>query len=233
MSDSFNLQPDEQALDLVNELQFGAPEDAANKLSGVVQHEINKANYAHAINMERARTAEVIRRTEASNPDLAKDERAKKVLEHDLHALQRKDLAKVLDLASWEEQNGRQATAQEIADWHLPQRIVRRWLEGTRPTPEAVIEYLRALADALDQTAQAITMSRGGPAVLLLYRRDRDVPAWTGLRTAGCHLALVRRVFERRPDIQLIAFDRVPYRWWLRDRTDSEEMRDAWAASRV
>jgi hypothetical protein len=27
------------------------------------------------------------------------------------------------------------------------------------------------------------------PAVLLLYRRDRDVPPWTGLRTAGCHLA--------------------------------------------
>jgi hypothetical protein len=50
---------------------------------------------------------------------------------------------------------------------------------------------------------------KGVPAVLLLYRRDRDVPPWTGLRTAGCHLAPVRRVFERRPDIQLITFDRL------------------------
>jgi hypothetical protein len=112
-------------------------------------------------------------------------------------------------------------------------RTVRRWLEGTRPTPEVAIERLNAWAYALDQTAQAITMRTLVPAALLVYRRDRDVPPWTGLRTAGCHLAVIRRVFERRPDIQLIAFDRVAYRWWLRDRTDSEDMRAAWAASRV
>jgi hypothetical protein len=73
----------------------------------------------------------------------------------------------------------------------------------------------------------------GGSAVQLLYRRDRDVPPWTGLRTAGCHLAVVRRVFERRPDIQLITFDRATYRYWRGARADSEEMRAAWAASRV
>jgi transcriptional regulator with XRE-family HTH domain len=116
---------------------------------------------------------------------------------------------------------------------HVDARTVRRWLEGTRPTPKVAIEHLRGFANALDQAAQAITTSTGAPALLLLYRRDRDVPPWTGLRTAGCHLALVRRVSERRPDIQLIAFDRVAYRWWLRDRTDSEDMRAAWAASRV
>ena len=112
-------------------------------------------------------------------------------------------------------------------------RTVRRWIEGSRPTPKAVIEPLRGLVDALDQPAQAITLKMGIPAVLLLYRRDRDVPPWTGLRTAGCHLALVRRVFERRPDIQLITFDRATYRYWLGARADSEEMRTAWAASRV
>jgi hypothetical protein len=89
------------------------------------------------------------------------------------------------------------------------------------------------VALCLDQTAQAITTKTGAPGLLLLYRRDRDVPPWAGLRTAGCHLAVVRRVFERRPDIQLIAFNRVVYRRWLRDRPDSEEMRVAWAASRV
>jgi hypothetical protein len=52
----------------------------------------------------------------------------------------------------------------------------------------------------------------GVPAVLLLYRKDRDVPPWTGLRTAGCHLALARRVFERRPDIQVVPFDKARYR---------------------
>jgi hypothetical protein len=112
-------------------------------------------------------------------------------------------------------------------------RTVRRWIEGTRPTPKVAIERLRTWAYALDQTAQAVIMGMGVPTVLLLYRRDRDVPPWTGLRTAGCHLALVRRVFERRPDIQLITFDRATYRYWLQARSDSEEMRDAWAASRV
>ena len=111
-------------------------------------------------------------------------------------------------------------------------RTVRRWLEGTRPTPKVTIEHLRAWVYALDQTAQAI-ITRTGVPVLLLYRLDRDVPAWTGLRTAGCHLALVRRVFERRPDVELIAFDRAAYRYWLGARTDSEDMRAAWAASRV
>jgi hypothetical protein len=53
------------------------------------------------------------------------------------------------------------------------------------------------------------------------------------LGTAGCHLALVRRVFERRPDIQLITFDRAKYLYWLGVRADSEEMRAALVASRV
>jgi hypothetical protein len=79
----------------------------------------------------------------------------------------------------------------------------------------STIDHLRAWVSSLDQTAQVIIARMGVPAVLLLYRKDRDVPLWTGLRTAGCHLALVRRVFERRPDIRLIAFDRATYRYWL------------------
>src|SRR5271169_3475200 len=116
---------------------------------------------------------------------------------------------------------------------HVDGRTVRRWLQGTRPTPKVAIDHLRTWADALDQASDAIiTRMVGVRAVLLLYRRDRDVPPWTGLRTAGSHLAVVRRVFERRPDIQLITFDGAAYRSWLGARADSEEMRDAWAASR-
>ena len=85
-------------------------------------------------------------------------------------------------------------------------RTVRRWLAGSRPTPKVAVERLRTWAYCLDETAQGIITGMGVPAVLLLYRWDRDVPPWTGLRTAACHLALVRRVFERRPDIQLITF---------------------------
>jgi hypothetical protein len=57
----------------------------------------------------------------------------------------------------------------------LDGRTVRRWIEGTRPTPNVVIEHFRGLVDALDQTAQAITRKMGVPGLLLLCRRDRDV----------------------------------------------------------
>jgi hypothetical protein len=48
-----------------------------------------------------------------------------------------------------------------------------------------------------------------------------------------CHLALVRRVAERRPDVQFVTYDRHPYRHWLGSRPDTAAMRNAWAASRV
>jgi hypothetical protein len=44
---------------------------------------------------------------------------------------------------------------------------------------------------------------------------------------------LVRRVFERRPDVQLLTFNRWAYRRWLGTRADSREMRAAWAASHL
>jgi hypothetical protein len=55
-------------------------------------------------------------------------------------------------------------------------RTVRRLLEGTRPTPNVVIGHFHGLVDALDQTAQAITLKMGVPGLLLVYRQDRDVP---------------------------------------------------------
>ena len=64
---------------------------------------------------------------------------------------------------------------------------------------------------------------------LAVYRRDQDVPPWTGLPTAGCHLALVRRVVERRPDVQLANFNGSAYRRSLGPRLDSEELRTALA----
>jgi hypothetical protein len=57
------------------------------------------------------------------------------------------------------------------------------------------------------------------------------VPAWSDLRTAGCHLALVRRVAERRPDVQLVSYHPGAYRRWRGSRADSEQMRAEWAAS--
>ena len=94
-----------------------------------------------------------------------------------------------------------------------------------------VVQIIRAERRGAGARPTPVAGSPNGRS--LLYRRDRDVPPWTGLRTAGCHLALVRRVFERRPDVELIAFDRAAYRYWLGARTDSEDMRAAWAASRV
>src|SRR5258708_39767017 len=77
-------------------------------------------------------------------------------------------------------------------------RTMRRWVEGVRTPPALAIDRLAALARSLDQMANlkvgALDEAGSARAVLLVYRRDNDVPPWTGLRTAGCHLSLIRRV---------------------------------------
>ena len=96
-----------------------------------------------------------------------------------------------------------------------------------------VLRGIEALARELDQAADATVRAMNevvsAPAALAVYRRDQDVPPWTGLPTAGCHRALVRRVVGRRPDAQLVTYNRSAYRRWLGSRPDSEELRTAWA----
>jgi hypothetical protein len=110
-------------------------------------------------------------------------------------------------------------------------------MEGVRVPPAVAIDRLVALARALDEAADAVVRmireATPAPAVFMVYRRDRDVPAWSQWRTAGCHLALARRVVERLPNVHLVAYDRGTYRRWLGFRQDSEEQRTAWAALRV
>ena len=112
-------------------------------------------------------------------------------------------------------------------------RTVRRWMQGIAAPPAEAISRLEALARKLDQAADATVRAMNevgsAPAALAVYRRDQDVPPWTGLPTAGCHLALVRRMVERRPDVQLVTYNRSTYCCWLGSRPDSEELRTAWA----
>jgi transcriptional regulator with XRE-family HTH domain len=116
-------------------------------------------------------------------------------------------------------------------------RTVRRWMQGVRTPPAVAIEQLEVIAHTLDEDADYVVRAMGeqgsAAAVLLVYRRDYDVPPSRGLRTVGCHLALVRRVAERRPDVQFVTYDRHRYRHWLGSRPDTKAMRNAWAASRV
>jgi hypothetical protein len=69
-------------------------------------------------------------------------------------------------------------------------------------TPPLLFE---ALAHTLDEDADFVVHRMGEqgsvPAAFLVYRHDQDLPPSRGLRTVGYHLALARRVGERRPDI--------------------------------
>ena len=113
-------------------------------------------------------------------------------------------------------------------------RTVRRWMEGVCKPPAVAFEELEALAHTLDEDADSVVRAMGEQgstaAALLVYRRDYDVPPSRGLRTVGYHLALVRRVAERRPDVQFVTYDRHRYRHWLGSRPDTKAMRNAWAA---
>ena len=116
-------------------------------------------------------------------------------------------------------------------------RTVRRWMQGVLTPPAVAFEQLEELAHTLDEDADFLVRAMGEQgstaAALLVYRRDYDVPPSRGLRTVGYHLALVRRVAERRPDVQFVTYDRHRYRHWLGSRPDTKAMRNAWAASRV
>jgi hypothetical protein len=89
-------------------------------------------------------------------------------------------------------------------------------MQGICVPPPVAIEQLEALARTLDEDADFLVRTMGeqgsAAAVLLVYRRDHDIPPSRGLRTVGYHLALARRVAERRPDVQFVTYDRHPYR---------------------
>ena len=116
-------------------------------------------------------------------------------------------------------------------------RSARRWMQGVRRPPAMAIEQLEELAHTLDADADFVVQRMGeqgsGPAAFVIYRADRDLPPSRGLRTLGYHLALARRVGERRPDVQFVTFDRHNYRRWLASRPDTAAMRSAWATARV
>jgi transcriptional regulator with XRE-family HTH domain len=115
-------------------------------------------------------------------------------------------------------------------------RSVRRWMEGVCTPPAVAIEQLEALAHTLDEDADYVVRAMGeqgsAAAALLVYRRDYDVPPTRGLRTVGYHLALVRRVAERRPDVQFVTYDRHRYRHWLGSRPDTAHPLESAAFSR-
>src|SRR5436305_10020612 len=75
---------------------------------------------------------------------------------------------------------------------------------------------LQALARELDQaadpTVRAMDEVVSASAALAVYRRDQDVPPWTGLPTAGCHLALARRVVEHQEDHMIRIRNRITRR---------------------
>lgn len=118
---------------------------------------------------------------------------------------------------------------------HVEDRTVRRWLNGDRETPEDAIADLALLSAKLDRDAeQEIKLLDEQPKServrLLIYRRDDDLPGWTGLPTASCYLAMMRRIFAARPErVTAVAFEREAYRRWLNGRKDTQAMRDTFA----
>jgi hypothetical protein len=76
-------------------------------------------------------------------------------------------------------------------------RVTLRRLDLAEEVYHAVaIKELEMLAHTLDEDADFVVRAMGeqgsGAAVLVVYRRDSDVPPSRGLRTVGYHLALVR-----------------------------------------
>jgi transcriptional regulator with XRE-family HTH domain len=82
-------------------------------------------------------------------------------------------------------------------------RTVRRWMQGVCTPPAVAIKELEALARTLDEAADSVVrgMDEQGSAaaVLIVYRRDYDVPPSRGLRTVRCHRSLCGRAVHFSP----------------------------------
>ena len=90
----------------------------------------------------------------------------------------------------------------------------------------------RELDQAADATVRAMNEVVSAPAALAVYRRDQDVPPWTGLPTRAAILLSSGAWSSAESDVQLITYTRGAYRRWLGSRPDSEELRAAGRAER-
>jgi transcriptional regulator with XRE-family HTH domain len=113
-------------------------------------------------------------------------------------------------------------------------RTIRRWLDGDRDTPADAIETMTALLDEINTMAdRAVAMIDGAKTTtcIVIYLRDTDLPGTAGMPSASAHRAMVRRVWEARPNNVIpVAFDRDAYHVWLGRRLDGPQNRAAWAA---
>lgn len=111
-------------------------------------------------------------------------------------------------------------------------RAWQYWEDGRRAVPDDVKTQMHALCvwrrDAIETARAVIKKNRGGhPARIVFYGHMID---WVGEPILWRpHQSVCAELASR--GCELVPFDSSNYAAWLGDRTDSEQMRGAWAAS--
>lgn len=122
----------------------------------------------------------------------------------------------------------------------ITHRTMSRKLDATpgyAPFPDE-IEALESVAAAQDRAvANMLAMIDAHPAdriALVIYRRDEDLMPADQPPFASAQRMIMARVARARPDrVTLVVFDRADYDTFRAGRTNTRDMRAAWAIHRV
>jgi hypothetical protein len=119
-------QPDPELVQVIEQVQFGDPAQAARALGDVINKRVSQASGVHSqaavqnerIRNESERSARFLQEFEGQFPDLAQDEFASAAMEKHLYRLQREDLVK-LARAYGKDESQVPTDPRKIANWHL------------------------------------------------------------------------------------------------------------------
>lgn len=119
-------QPDPELVQVIEQVQFGDPAQAARALGDVINRRVSQASGVHSqaalqnerIRSEAERSSRFLQEFEGQFPDLAQDEFASAAMEKHLYRLQREDLVK-LARAYGKDESQIPTDPRKIANWHL------------------------------------------------------------------------------------------------------------------
>lgn len=127
---SADEQPDHELVQVIEQVQFGDPTQAAKALNDVINRRVTAASSTHSqqatqvamqnerIRDEAERSQRFLQDFERDNPELASDEFASAAMEKHLYRLQREDILKLVR-AYGKDETQVPSDPKTIANWHL------------------------------------------------------------------------------------------------------------------
>lgn len=158
-------RPGEDTLEVVKDLQFGDPEEAADKLNRLIDARADqRANEGHLqrlVNNDLAKAQKSLRDFTAANPQIANDEDASMLMENHIYKIYRDDIAKlgVVDEAQIPKD------PKTLADWHRYYRVHGQPVSSIPDVLSRAKEHVVKRLGVSGEPPQPVVRPKGAPNV--------------------------------------------------------------------